>query len=115
MKGHSSPKPQQRDKKMKVKRPAKWSRISDLTEDQQKRLDDLCSKTSGMSIYGNRARTAIMLPVDIAEKVALMTSYNGLSVSSTCGSMIETAIILMELATEDQMLVMWDRLRNRRS
>ena len=76
---------------MKTKSP-KWHRIEELTTEEQKRLDDLCASTPGMTVYGHRARMAVMLPVDLAEKVAELSQASGKSTSFTCEILINFAL-----------------------
>ena len=76
---------------MKTKSP-KWHRIEELTTEEQKRLDQVCSNTPGMTVYGHRARMAVMLPVELAEKVSKLSEMNGKSTSFTCEILINFAL-----------------------
>ena len=64
-----------------MKKKARWSRSRQLTEDESKALDEIVNKTPGMTRYGNRARTAIMLPLDVAKQVSFLSDFNNKSVS----------------------------------
>ena len=46
----------------------RYSRISKISENELQKLCDLVVKTPGMTQYGHRARTAVMLPLHIAEQ-----------------------------------------------
>ena len=48
----------------------RWTRISQLTPVQEFELQSITTKTSGMSLYGNRARTSVMLPLELARIIA---------------------------------------------
>ena len=58
----------------------KWKRIDVLSIQEEQRLRELIDATSGMSWYGNRARTSVMLPLDLAEKIAFIASQKEISV-----------------------------------
>ena len=79
----------------------RWTRIESLTTEEQKRLDILCNNTSGMPGYGNRVRTAVMLQIDLAEKVAAMMAFSEQSASSVIGELIEYAINSIDSRTEE--------------
>lgn len=48
----------------------RWTRISQLTPVQEDELQSITANTSGMSLYGNRARTSVMLPLELARIIA---------------------------------------------
>ena len=48
----------------------RWKRIDDLPLEEETELRRLAESTPGMTFYGNRARTAVMLPLPIAKKIA---------------------------------------------
>ncbi len=57
------------DKSDSTKSP-RWSRISQLTPVQETELRNITEQTAGMSLYGNRARTSVMLPLELAKIIA---------------------------------------------
>ncbi len=57
------------DKSDPTKSP-RWSRISQLTPVQETELKNITEQTAGMSLYGNRARTSVMLPLELAKIIA---------------------------------------------
>ena len=58
----------------------RYSRISKISENELQKLCDLVVKTPGMTQYGHRARTAVMLPLHIAEQVARIAEQRSISV-----------------------------------
>lgn len=70
----------------------KWKRIDVLSIEEEKRLRDLILTTSGMSFYGNRARTSVMLPLELAEKIAKIAKEKEISVGQ---AMVELLQILI--------------------
>ena len=42
---------------------SRWTRISQLTPVEEVELLNVTQNTAGMSLYGNRARTSVMLPL----------------------------------------------------
>ena len=76
-----------------MKNKPKWQRLDTLTDDQRRRLDRICRSTSGMHTYGNRARMAVIVPVDIAERIAQLMDDRGLSASAVCCELLTEALI----------------------
>ena len=58
----------------------KYSRISQLSENEEQQLVELVNGTPGMTIYGHRARTAVMLPLPLARKVAHRAKTESISI-----------------------------------
>ena len=52
----------------------RWKRIDELSLEEEGDLRRLADDTPGLTYYGNRARTAVMLPYHIAKKVADLAS-----------------------------------------
>lgn len=48
----------------------RWTRISQLTPVEEVELLKITQSTAGMSLYGNRARTSVMLPLDLARVIS---------------------------------------------
>lgn len=72
----------------------RWNRTDSITPEDDAELDKIVQKTRGMTRYGNRARTAIMMPVDVAKQVSFMAAQNGRTVSDVVITMIETVKVL---------------------
>ena len=70
----------------------KWKRIDVLSSEEEKRLRELITITSGMSFYGNRARTSVMLPLEIAEKIARIAKEREISVGQAVVDVLQRAI-----------------------
>ena len=49
---------------------SRWTRISQLTPVEEVELLKVTQNTAGMSLYGNRARTSVMLPLELARIIA---------------------------------------------
>ena len=48
----------------------RWTRISQLTPLEEVELQQITQNTAGMTLYGNRARTSVMLPLELARIIA---------------------------------------------
>ena len=48
----------------------RWKRISQLSDSEEAELFQITEQTSGMTMYGNRARTSIMLPLELAREIS---------------------------------------------
>lgn len=48
----------------------RWKRISQLSDSEEAELYQITEQTSGMTMYGNRARTSIMLPLELAREIS---------------------------------------------
>ena len=59
----------------------RYNRESFLSEEERKRLQETINNTRGMHRYGNRARTAICMPVDVAIAISKLSKLTGKSVS----------------------------------
>ena len=90
----------------------KWQRLETITDDERRRLDRLCKKTSGLHSYGNRARMAVIVPVDIAEKIARMMDVTGLSASAVCCDLLSHATQSLSVDDYGDMIEA-DRLRSK--
>jgi hypothetical protein len=58
----------------------RYSRISKISDKELQKLCNLVIKTPGMTQYGHRARTAVMLPLNIAQQVAHIAEQRSISV-----------------------------------
>lgn len=70
----------------------KWKRIDVLSLDEEKRLRELVTATSGMSFYGNRARTSVMLPLEVAEKIAQIAKEREISVGQAVVELLQRIV-----------------------
>lgn len=59
----------------------RWRRTGNLSRFQDFLLQKICQGTPGMTRFGNKARTAVMLPVELAEKISLESLSSGKTVS----------------------------------
>ena len=69
--------------------PARWTRIEELTTIEAKALSDVCEKTPGLTLYGHRARAAVMLPVEVAKIVSDLSLSEGKSVSEIVNELLK--------------------------
>ena len=58
------------DHTINTSKKTRWTRISQLTPIEELELHEITQKTAGMSLYGNRARTSVMLPLELARIIA---------------------------------------------
>ena len=72
---------------------ARWSRLQKIEEKDKKKLEKIVGNTPGMTLYGHRARTAIMLPVDVAQYISKLSKRNKSSVSQTIVDLIKDQIV----------------------
>jgi hypothetical protein len=66
----------------------KWKRVQKLSRVDDLALDSICKRTPGMTRYGNRARTSVMLPLDLAAKVALIAKLENKTVNQVINELI---------------------------
>lgn len=67
----------------------RYSRISKISPNENQKLSQLVLKTPGMTQYGHRARTAVMLPLDIAEQVAYIAESKSISIGQAILEIIQ--------------------------
>ena len=70
----------------------RYSRISKISERDLQQLCDLVVKTPGMTQYGHRARTAVMLPLHIAEQVAHIAEQKSISVGQAILEIVQGSL-----------------------
>ena len=58
----------------------KWHRIDELSIEEQEELEKLTAQTKGFTLYGHRARAAVMLPLSLAQLVSSHAQENEVSV-----------------------------------
>ena len=66
----------------------RYSRISQLSEHEELQLIELVNETPGMTIYGHRARTAVMLPLPLAREVAQRAKMESISIGQAIVNML---------------------------
>ena len=70
----------------------RWNRIDELSPQQEVELTSLVNSTPGMTRYGHRARTAVMLPLDIAREVAEYADFAKISISQAIIELLKRQI-----------------------
>tara|TARA_Y100000593_G_C4274064_1_gene319038 strand:+ start:1187 stop:1417 length:231 start_codon:yes stop_codon:yes gene_type:complete len=68
--------------------PARFTRIDEISQKEARELKEVCKSTPGMQLYGHRARTAIMLPVELAKIVSAISHDDGKSVSEVINDIL---------------------------
>ena len=58
------------DHTLQTPKKTRWTRISQLTPIEELELQQVTQNTAGMTLYGNRARTSVMLPLELARIIA---------------------------------------------
>ena len=66
----------------------RYSRISQLSESEELQLNELVNDTPGMTIYGHRARTAVMLPLPLAREIAHRAKVESISIGQAIVNML---------------------------
>ena len=66
----------------------KYSRISQLSKNEEMQLIELVNDTPGMTVYGHRARTAVMLPLSLARAVAQRAKIESISIGQAIVNML---------------------------
>jgi len=70
----------------------RFKRLSEITEKEEVLLEKTIKKTKGMVRYGNRARTAVMLPCDVAVYISTLSKINDSSISQTILDIIKESM-----------------------
>ena len=65
-------------------------RVNSITKSDSWKLDEVVSKTPGMSRYGNRARVSVMLPLNVAQAVAREAEKNNKTVNQVINDMLKS-------------------------
>ena len=66
----------------------RYSRISQLSDHEELQLIELVNQTPGMTVYGHRARTAVMLPLSLAREVAHRAKLESISIGQAIVNML---------------------------
>ena len=66
----------------------RWTRISQLTPIEEVELQEITRNTAGMTLYGNRARTSVMLPLELARIIAKEAKERNLTVNQVIVEML---------------------------
>lgn len=70
----------------------RWKRKSEISAQDFSKLSHLCDSTPGMTLYGNRARTSVMLPLEVATKISALSKINNQTVNTVILEMLEKHI-----------------------
>ena len=68
---------------------SKWHRIDELSIEEQEELEKLTAETKGLTLYGHRARAAVMLPLTLAQLVSAHAHENEVSVGQAIIDLLE--------------------------
>ena len=68
---------------------SKWHRIDELSHEEQEELEKLTAETKGFTLYGHRARAAVMLPLSLAQLVSDHAHENEISVGQAIINLLE--------------------------
>ncbi len=68
---------------MKIRRTKekRYNRWNFLSLEEKRQLSETINNTRGMTKYGNRARTAVNMPIDVAIAISRLSHLTGKSVS----------------------------------
>lgn len=66
----------------------RWKRIDTISPRDKDKLERITDKTPGMTLYGNRARTSVMLPLELAEIVSVRSKLENKTVNEVIVEML---------------------------
>ena len=66
----------------------RWKRIDTISPRDKNKLERNTDKTPGMTLYGNRARTSVMLPLELAEIVSVRSKLENKTVNEVIVEML---------------------------
>ncbi|MAA78141.1 MAG: hypothetical protein CL916_02690 [Deltaproteobacteria bacterium] len=67
----------------------KWYRIDELSIEEQEELEKITAQTKGLTLYGHRARAAVMLPLSLAQLVSAHAQENEVSVGQAIINLLQ--------------------------
>lgn len=67
----------------------RWKRKSEISAADFSKLSHLCDTTPGMTVYGNRARTSVMLPLEVATKISALSKMSNQTVNTIIVEILE--------------------------
>ena len=67
----------------------RWKRIESLSEEEHSALLHLTDQTKGMTVYGKRARTSVMLPLSLAAHIAELARDRDVSIGQVIVDLLE--------------------------
>lgn len=70
----------------------RYTRIHKLSDADKKKLKQISDETSGMTMYGNRARVAVMLHLKNAELIAALSKISNKTANEIINIIIDTFI-----------------------
>lgn len=68
----------------------RWERTSRMTEAESRMLDGVCNSTPGMTRYGNKARTSVMLPLETAKRISITARLSNKTVNQVILDMLKS-------------------------
>ena len=66
----------------------RWKRIDTISPRDKNKLERITDKTPGITLYGNRARTSVMLPLELAEIVSVRSKLENKTVNEVIVEML---------------------------
>lgn len=72
-----------------MKKP-RWDRTSHMTVAESRMLDGVCQSTPGMTRYGNKARTSVMLPLELAKQISIKARLSNKTVNQVILDMLQS-------------------------
>lgn len=79
----------------------RWRRISQLSESEEAELFQITEQTSGMTMYGNRARTSIMLPLELAREISRQAKASECTVNQVVVDLLEQILHATAISIPD--------------
>lgn len=76
----------------------RWKRIDTISPVDKDKLQRITDRTPGMTMYGNRARTSVMLPLELAEIVSVKAKTQNKTVNEVMVEMLEAHLTIQKLA-----------------
>ena len=67
----------------------RWQRIDQLSIKEREKLLSITKQTPGMTLYGHRARTAVMLPLHLAELISVYANDKDISIGQAIIDLLE--------------------------
>lgn len=74
------------------RRKSRWDRVDHISPAEDRELTMITQTTKGMTRYGNRARASVMLPVDIARKISMLSKKKDKTVNQIINDLIKSQI-----------------------
>jgi hypothetical protein len=94
---------------------SKHTRINTISPEEEAYLSDLCEDTKGVTRYGNRGRTTVMLETDMLSIVADLSRSQGKSVGEIIGQIVRSYFSELNgaISFDQRGMILWsDNLLN---